>query len=125
MKTKKAGIIGLVLLFVIITSSLSAEEKRIENSPNLLGEYFEKSYTSDGALQKLILQQGLSLRAQEPADEFEEAINSDSRKIAGGSARVVYFVEDELFKVYMGLDIWATEKIFVLAQAVYDGLELV
>ncbi len=122
MRTKRAGIIGLglVFLFVVILSSLSAEEKKTEISSDLLEMYLKKSSPSEGALSTLIRPQYSYLRAQEPADEFQEAIQSDSRKIVGGTARVVYFSDDELFKVYMGLDIWATEKIFVLTQAVYD-----
>jgi len=120
MQKKRVGIIGLVFLFVITTSLLSAEEKRIEKIPELLDDYLVMSYKEEGSLRNLNIQQELSLRVQEPADEFQEAIQPDSRKIVGGSARVVYFVKDELFKVYMGLDIWATEKIFVLTQAVYN-----
>lgn len=110
----------MVFLFVITTSLLSAEEKRIEKSPWHLDGYLKKIGTSEGALQKLIHQQYSYLRVQELEDDFEEAIQPDSRKIAGGTARVVYFADDELFKVYMGLDIWPTQKIFILAQAVYN-----
>lgn len=123
MRARRAGIIGLVVLFVIITSSLSAEEKEIEKSPGFLSEYLEESHTSEGALPKLIHQQYSYLGVQEPADEFQEAIQPDSRRLFGGSARVDYYFDDEMFMAYMGVDIWPTQKIFILAQAVYDSFE--
>ncbi len=123
MRAKRAGIIGLVFLFVIITSSLSAEEKEVEKALGLLEEYWVKSDTSEGALPKLVHQPYSYLWGQEPADEFQEAIQPDTRRIFGGSARVDYYFDDEMFMAYMGVDIWPTQKIFILAQAVYDSFE--
>lgn len=120
MRKKRVGIITFVFLFVVTSSLLSAEGRSIEKIPGLQDGYRVISAKAQGSLQNSNIQQDFFLRAQEPEDQFEEAIRSDSRRIVGGSARVVYFAKDELFKVYMGLDIWLTEKIFVLAQAVYD-----
>ncbi|MGD8535171.1 MAG: hypothetical protein PVF66_04910 [Candidatus Aminicenantes bacterium] len=123
MRVKKAGLIGLIFLFVIIPSSLAAEEKKIEEPQGFLNGHLEKSASTEGALPKLIHQQYSFLRVQEPADEFQEAIQPDSRRFFGGSARVDYYFDDGMFMAYMGVDIWPTQKIFILAQAVYDSFE--